>query len=93
MVISTNPKPTIYRNLYDNTCPGLDRGVQKVIRQMGTERWICIDTIGLFHRKYKKNIRIITQIMDDTHVVRGRQNTKRKRKKSSATKTTAHRVS
>ena len=22
MVISTNPKPTIYRNLYENTSPG-----------------------------------------------------------------------
>ena len=27
MAISTNPKPTIYRNLYDNTSPGADRMV------------------------------------------------------------------
>ena len=80
MVISTNPKPTIYRNLYDNTCPGLDRGVQKVIRQMGTDRWICIDTIGLFHRKYKKHTYYNTNNGRHT-VVRGRQNTKRKKKK------------
>ena len=35
MAISTNPKPTMYRNLYENTGPGIKFGIVCVVEQIG----------------------------------------------------------